>query len=283
MMYADARAWRSSLGLKTALFALLILGAYWFVILDLLRQLLEDPNYAYGLFVPALALLLAVRRRERFRRAEPGSSALGLVLILLGGLVYLFGVLASEHFTSRISMIPVLGGAFLVLQGRARTRVMIFPILFLALMVPLPYIIYYKITFPLQLLSSRLAESLITAIGIPVQRWGNMLKLEGYTLEVVTACSGLRSMMTLGTLAVFMSEFLDLKWRMKLLFVVLSVPVAVTANTLRLTFTAALASLSDAAAADEFLHDFSGLVVFVLGAILLAALGMGFEWLEKRA
>ncbi len=283
MMYADARAWRSSLGLKTALFALLILGAYWFVILDLLRQLLEDPNYAYGLFVPALALLLAVRRRERFRRAEPGSSALGLVLILLGGLVYLFGVLASEHFTSRISMIPVLEGAFLVLQGRARTRVMIFPILFLALMVPLPYIIYYKITFPLQLLSSRLAESLITAIGIPVQRWGNMLKLEGYTLEVVTACSGLRSMMTLGTLAVFMSEFLDLKWRMKLLFVVLSVPVAVTANTLRLTFTAALASLSDAAAADEFLHDFSGLVVFVLGAILLAALGMGFEWLEKRA
>jgi exosortase len=167
------------------------------------------------------------------------------------------------------------------MHGARRFRVMSFPVLFLLAMIPLPYVFYYRLTFPLQLESSRLAAAFLDSMGMPLVREGNIIHLEGYSLEVVTACSGLRSIMTLGTLALFLLDFLRLAPVGRVVFVLLSIPIAVAANVARLVLTAGIAAIQGPAAAESFLHELSGLVVFVFGMLAIVGCGKGLEWIAR--
>lgn len=255
--------------------------AYATVTATLVRQWADDPNYAHGFFVVPMAIYLAWRRRERFRAAPHAPSAAGLVLLFAGILLYLVGTAAAELFTTRVSLLCVVAGLLWAIEGAARLRVLAFPIAFLGCMIPLPYVVYYQLTFPLQIESSRWAAGLLELAGMPVVREGNILNLEGYTLEVVTACSGLRSIMTLGTMALFFTDLLRLSLVGRALLVIASIPVAVAANVARLALTACIAAIGGAEAAESFLHELSGVVVFISGLIALFAVGKGLEWIER--
>jgi exosortase len=260
----------------------LVACAWWFVAAALFLQWVDDPNYTHGLFVLPLAGVLAWRRRSRLATIEAQPSYAGLFVLAAAVGIYLLGILAAEFFTMRLSLVLAVYAVVLSTQGWARTRVLAFPLLFLLLMIPLPYVIYYKFTFPLQLWSSKLAAWVLSGLGMPVVRSGNVIDLEGYSLEVVTACSGLRSMMSLGTLAVFMTDFFRLGTAGKVVLVLLSVPVAIVANTARLTATAVVSAMAGAKAADSFLHEFSGVILFVSGLVLLVILGLILEWIVRR-
>jgi exosortase len=255
-----------------------LLAAYWFVLLPLGAQWAGDPNYAHGFFVPPMAAVLAWRRRERWhatpRHADPG----GLVLFAAAAVLYLGGVLAAELFTMRLSFVVAVAAILYTLEGARRLRVMWLPVAFLLAMIPLPYVLYYRLTFPLQLESSRLAATILTAMGLPLLREGNVIHLEGYSLEVVSACSGLRSIMTLGTLALFWNDFVRLSPWLRGVFLLLSVPIAVAANIARLVLTASIAAILGREAAESFLHELSGLVVFVGGMLAIMLCGKGLEW-----
>lgn len=258
--------------------ALSLLAAYWFVLASLAAQWADDPNYAHGFFVIPMALVLAWRRRHAWSSAPSRIDMRGMIVIALAGALYLAGVLAAELFTLRVSLVVAVAGIVLALEGPRRFRVMRFPILFLLAMVPIPYVFYYRLTFPLQLESSRLAAAILDGMGMPLVREGNIIHLEGYSLEVVTACSGLRSIMTLGTLALFMLDFLRLTpWR-RVVFMALSVPIAVAANVGRLVLTAGIAAIQGPESAESFLHELSGLVVFVIGMIAIVGAGKALEW-----
>jgi exosortase len=261
---------------------LLLACAWWFVAAALIAQWLDDPNYTHGLFVVPMALILAWRRRTRVRAIEPAPSYAGAVLLAVAVAMYLLGILAAELFTMRISFVTAVIALVLATQGWARTRALMFPLLFLLLMVPWPYVVYYKFTFPMQLWSSKLAAQVLSGLGMPIVRSGNVIELEGYTLEVVTACSGLRSMMTLGTLAVFMTDFFRMGAFGKTVLVAMSIPVAIVANTARLTFTAGVSAIAGPETAESFLHGFSGVVVFVSGLVLLMILGLILEWIARK-
>jgi exosortase len=225
---------------------------------------------------------LAWRRRERFHAAARAPEALGVGVILAGTALYLAGVLAAELFTMRLSLLVVIAGLVLALEGRARLRVMAFPIAFLACMIPLPYILYYRLTFPLQIESSRMAAGLLTAAGLPVVREGNVLHLEGYSLEVVTACSGLRSIMTLGTIGLFLTDLIRFSRAGLVGYLALIVPVAMAANIARLAVTAGVAAVSGPETAESFLHELSGLVLFVTGVLALLLCAGAIRWIERR-
>ena len=261
---------------------ILFAAVFWFVVASLARQWLDDPNYTHGLFVVPMAIFLAWRRRGKLAKAPRSVWSPGIIVVAIGGAIYLLGIAAAELFTQRFAMVLTAIGLFSLTQGKERTRVWAFPLAFLLLMLPLPYILYYRLTFPLQLESSRLTASLLSGLGMPVVRTGNVIHLENYNLEVVTACSGLRSMMTLGTLAIFASDFLHTGSAAKVLLVVLSVPVAVAANTVRLAVTAIVSALGSPEAADSFFHQFSGIVVFLSGLVLLVIAGLVLEWIAKR-
>jgi exosortase len=267
--------------LLPALFLLAFAAAFWFVAAPLARQWADDPNYAHGFFVIPMAVFLAWRRRDAFAAAPRRVDPAGLAVMAGAAVLYLGGLVTAELFTMRCSMVAMACGAVLWLEGRERFRVMALPLVFLLAMVPLPYVLYYRLTFPLQLESSRLAAALLGAGGMPLVREGNVIHLEGYSLEVVTACSGLRSIMTLGTMAVFMSDFLRVSRARKAVFVAMVIPVAIGVNVARLAATAGLAALAGPAAAESFLHELSGLAVFVAGVLALMAGGKAVSWNER--
>jgi exosortase len=137
-------------------------------------------------------------------------------------------------------------------------------------MVPLPAIIYNQITFPLQILASRVAEAALSLIGIPVLREGNILELASQRLSVVEACSGIRSLLSLSFLSLVYAYFFDNKVWMRPLLLISTIPIAIAANAGRVTFTGILSEI-DPELAQGFMHSASGWVIFMVALIMLVA------------
>ncbi len=207
--------------------------------------------------------------RGELRSLQVKPNNWGLLLIVVGLAQLLLAKIGSEYFLQRTSLIIVFLGLILFLLGWEFFKKLFFPVCYLLFMVPLPAIIWNKIAFPMQLFSSGITENVVYAMGIPIFREGNVLHLAETTLEVVAACSGLRSLMTMFALSgalTFLSGMT--RWRNLVLFLS-AAPIAIIANITRLTATAVLASQFGSEVADGFLHDFSGLVLFLIGLLLL--------------
>jgi exosortase len=255
-------------GLIAAGFGLL----YWEVIAKLVMAWYTDDNYSHGFLIVPVALYLAWERRARFEATEVRPSAFGLVVIAGSLLVLMAGILGSELFTTRISIVGTLVGVLLFLFGWARLRVLAFPIAFLLLMIPIPAIIFNQIAFPLQIFASRVGESALELSNIPVLREGNVLILANTTLEVAEACSGIRSLVSLITLAIVFGYFSDPRPWVRTLIAASAVPIAILTNGARVAGTGIAASLYGSAAAEGFIHEFAGWLVFVAAFALLALL-----------
>lgn len=246
-----------------------LFGLYLPVIRGMVTDWSSNDNYSHGFFIPLISAYMVYTMREELRKL-PIKPQNGGILLLLAGLSQLYvASVGSEYFLQRTSLILVLLGAVLYLWGGPVTRKVIVPVVYLFFMVPLPAIIWNKIAFPMQLFSSAITEDVVRLIGIPIFREGNVLHLAQTTLEVVDACSGLRSLTTMFALAAAFAWFTNYAhWKKWLLFFS-AAPVAIFANMVRLTATAGLASIYGEKVAQGFLHEFSGLFTFVLGLLLL--------------
>jgi exosortase len=263
-----------------AVLAILTVVLYLPVMLPLAKQLIADPNYRHGLLIPVISGYVLWSRRSELAEAEGGGATLGFVIVAIAALLLIVGTAASEFFTVRFSLPLMLIGYALVLRGAGFLRKALFPLLFLFMMIPLPYIIYYKISFPMQIMSAKLSAGVLELIRVPVIRRGNILILPNYELEVVAACSGLRSLMTMFTLALVFAAFSGLGATRRVILVFCAVPAAIFANTLRLVVTAAGAYSISPAFAEGTLHQIAGFIVFFTGFLLLAiCLGL-LRWLR---
>lgn len=228
-----------------------------------------DDNYSHGYFIPAITAYMIYALRKDLARIPLNPSSSGIFLILFGLMILIIAKIGSEFFLQRFSLIVVLLGVVHFLCGPAYLKKLALPILYLIFMIPLPAIIWNKIAFPMQLFGSYLTEQVIQFIGIPIFREGNVLHLAQTTLEVVAACSGLRSLVTMFALGGALAFFSSLSTMRKWVLFFAAAPIAIFANIVRLTGTAILASIYGGDVAQGFLHDFSGIVVFVLGLALL--------------
>jgi exosortase len=240
---------------------------------DVARTLVSDwatdDNFSHGFLVVPLAIYFAWERRTAFRRAAPGSSWLGLVVVLGSLALLTIGRLGAEFFMTRVALIGTIAGAILFVGGWARLRVMAFPIAFLILMVPVPALIFNQVAFPLQLLASDVGASGLKAVGVPVLREGNVMMLAHTTLEVAEACSGIRSLVSLLTLGVVYGYFMDSRSWVRWALTLATVPIAVLTNGVRVAGTGVAAHYYGAEAAEGFMHSFSGWLVFVAAFALL--------------
>jgi exosortase len=239
-----------------------VLWLYGGVLSSLVRQWASDDNYSHGFLIVPLALYCGWERREQLSRAASRPHLAGLAIVVLSLLVFAAGVFAAELFLTRISLVGVVAGTVLFVWGWEHLRQLAFPLLLLPLMVPLPAIVFNQIAFPLQLVASRVGEATIAFAGIPVLREGNILELPNLTLAVAEACSGIRSLISLITLAVALAYFTDQRSIPRTLIVLASIPIAIAANAVRVAGTGLASHYFGARAAEGFFHGFSGWLVF---------------------
>jgi len=263
-----------------AIVAVAFLLLYLHVVVKLVHDWATDDNYSHGFFIVPLAAYLAWERRDRLAALERRPSNVGLAVVIASLGVMVAGTIGAELFLTRISMIGVCGGAVLFLAGRQHFRVLLFPLLFLLLMVPIPAIVFTRIALPLQLLASRFGTTVMSAAGVPVLREGNVLVLSNTTLEVAEACSGIRSLISLLTLGIVLGYFTDRRSWARVTIALMTIPIAIVTNGLRVAGTGIAARYYGAAAAEGFFHSFSGWLLFIAALGLLTAVQRGIGTLQ---
>jgi exosortase len=237
----------------------------------LATQWMSSADDSYGIVLAAAAAWIAWDRREVLRaRGDRLSSPLpGLALLVLGLFMYVAGSVAADVFLLRESLVVVLAGTVAFFAGRPALGSAAVPLLFLAVAIPLPALLVNSITLPLQLVASRLAESILTIVGVPVFRDGNLLVLPRATLEVAEACSGLRSLVSLTAIALLLAWIAGGSiWR-RALIVLSAVPIAIAMNGLRIAATGGATLWFGAAAARGAWHTTTGWLTFVASTAVL--------------
>jgi exosortase len=238
----------------------------------LFGQWRNDPNFSHGFFVPLFSLFVLWKNREQLKRIAPVPSWSGLSLIVAGLLTLLLGVFGAEIFLSRVSLLFVVAGMIVLFHGWPLFRAVLFPWAFLFLMIPVPVIVFQKITFPLQLLASKIATTALQVLQVPVHREGNVIELAVMKLEVVAACSGIRSLLSLLTLSIIYGYLMEERQWVRVVLAVSSIPIAVAANSLRIVGTGMLVQYWDPEKAEGFFHTFEGWLIFVVALTMLFVL-----------
>ncbi|HLJ23530.1 MAG TPA: exosortase [Candidatus Acidoferrales bacterium] len=249
-----------------ALFVLaaLTLILYGRVLQSLAGQWWSDPNYGHGFLVPFFAAYVLWRGRSRTRAAPLRPSLWGLPLLVAAIALLILGTLGAEHFTARVSLLLMISGLVVFLAGWPVLRAAAFPLGYLAFMIPLPAIVYYQLTFPLQLLASRMGAAGLVALGVPTVREGNLLVLPNCTLEVVEACSGVRSLFSLLAAVVGYGYLAEPAMWKRAALIAATVPVVIAANGLRLVSAGLLSFFLGAGADSAGVHLALGLAFFAL-------------------
>jgi exosortase len=254
---------------QTAIIAGLLLWLYSPTLTHLVGQWWSDPNFSHGFFVPLFSGFVIWQERSRLARLSPRPSWSGLLILGLGLSLLIVGQLGAELFLSRLSLLIVLAGLIVFFLGWTFFRALLFPWAFLLLMIPIPAIVFNLVTFPLQLLASKVASTVLPWMGVPVLREGNVILLPTMALEVAEACSGIRSLMSLATLAVIYGYLLERRIAVRVLLALASVPIAVAANSLRIVGTGLLVQYWDPEKGQGFFHEFSGWLIFMVSLVML--------------
>jgi len=260
------------IGIWGAVLVGVLLSALYFRVLGrLVTEWWHDPDTSHGFLVPPFAAYLAWTNRDRIRAAKIQPSWAGLAIIAVGLAMLVLGEYGAELFVSRVSLVVVLAGLTLCFGGPHVLRELRFSLLVLLLAIPLPAIIYNQVTFPLQILASKTASDLLPLFGVPVLREGNVIVLPMMRLEVAEACSGIRSLVSLFTLAIFYGYFLEKSVLRRTILALSSIPIAIGANAVRILGTGLCVQYWDPDKAMGFFHEFSGWVVFVVSLSCLFA------------
>lgn len=284
---------------------------YMSVLIKLGQDWWSDENYSHGLLVPFIIAFILWTGRKSLSRASLSSRP----SVLWGGAgicVAIFalwaGTAGAELYLQRLSLVLLLASITIYYWGFRLLRLTLISLILLLLAIPIPAIIFNQIAFPLQLIASRCAVWSMRVLEIPVLRQGNVIELlplgakETKKLEVVEACSGIRSLMTLVTLAVVFVYFTRPRsndpedipegeqgrppfgflkrwtfWR-AVLIVSSAIPIAILTNAARVSGTGILAHFYGLQVAEGFFHSFSGWVVYIVAFLLLFAVG----WMLDR-
>ena len=265
------------------LLALLVL-LYHGIAVKLVRDWYELPDFSHGFLIPFFAAFLLRDKRPELGRTAIAPTWAGISLVVLGLCELLLGMLGADLFLQRTSFVLLAAGLVWALLGKAMLGRVKFVLFVLLLAIPLPTILFNQITFPLQLRASLFASTLLQWVGVPVLQEGNVIQLPAMPLEVAEACSGIRSLMSLFTVAVIYGYFLErTTWR-RVVLALSSVPIAVAANVARIFGTGLCVQYWDPDKAQGFFHEFSGWLMFLvsLACLYLVHLAMRLVTREGR-
>ena len=275
---------RLALYLQTGILSVFALLLYWATLTGLVQQWWQDSDASHGFIVVAFSGYLLWKTKSSWKDVEIRPAAAGMAWIAVAMAALILGKFGAELFLARVSFVILLGGLVVQFAGWKMLRAVAAPWAVLFLMIPLPVIVFNEIALPLQFLASRLAGDTLDLMRVPALREGNVIMLPSISLNVVEACSGIRSLMALITLAIFYGLLMEKKIWIRFVLVVLAIPLAVGINALRIVGSGLLGQNFGKEYAEGFFHEFSGLVVFVVTLASLFLLhGLANMIMKKRA
>jgi exosortase len=262
---------------------LVLVGALLVVLYDHIAvKLVQDwalPDLSYGYLIPFFAAFLLWDKRKELLNTPVTPSWNGLWLVVLGLCELMLGIFGADLFIQRTSFVLLVAGLVWTLLGKTMLGKLKFVFFVLLLAIPLPTILFNQITFPLQTLASNWAAAALPLAGVPVMQEGHVMQLPSIQLEVAEACSGIRSLMSLFTVAVIYGYFLEKQsWR-RVVLALASLPIAVAANVVRIFGTGLCVQYWDPEKAMGFFHEFSGWLMFLVSLSLLYFVHRGMQML----
>ena len=230
-----------------------------------------SEDYSHGIFVPLISLFLIWQARHRLAEAGAETAWWGLAVVLGGLFLYWIGDLATLFVLQHLSLWVVIVGLVIASIGVRRTRIIAFPLAYLLTSIPLPVFLYASLSSQLQLWSSALGVGVLQIVGVTAFRDGNVIDLGLVQLQVVEACSGIRYLLPLTSLALLCAYlFKDRMWK-RVLLLLSSIPISIVVNGFRIGMIGVLVEWYGQGAAEGFYHLFEGWVLFMtsLGLLIL--------------
>ncbi len=273
---------RNLLYLKIALISILMILTYYHTFIwmeDRWRS--ASSYYSHGYLVPFITVFLIWRRRSCFQETTFSSSTLGIVLFSTGALIQIASAFMRIYFTSGFSFILVLLGIVFFLFGKDVGKKLLFPILFLTAMIPMPLAAIAALSLKMKLFAAGSAMSIINLAGVPAVQEGSKIFFSDCSIVVADICSGLKSLIALisfGALFAYMSSLLN--YTKPILFIA-SIPAALMANIIRILIICMVANTWGSEIATGLVHDITGILIFVIAFILLFALGSGLRRVDR--
>ena len=260
------------LGIVSVLLAILVVTmlSYWSISANIFKEWQRNDDYSAGQLVPLIALFLVWRQRKTLRRCVLKPCWWGMALLIMAQAARFYGLMFMYESGVRYSMVLTLAGLVLMVAGRQVFRSVLWILLFLFLMFPLPGRVHNLINGPLQRIATTGSVFLLEAFGVRVSQEGNVVMLnEKIPMAVAEACSGLRMLIAFVIVAAFIAYMVKRSRRQKAVLLLSSIPVAVMCNILRLCVTAVLFLLASAEVAQKFFHDFAGLAMMPAAVLLI--------------
>jgi len=241
------------------------------------RWFARDSYYSHGILIPFVTGFLIWQDRAELAAIKSKPSPWGLVLIIAGLFVHIISSLFRVYFSSGFSILIVLFGIVLYFFGVKVTRKILFPLAFLAFMMPLPLVIITNISIKMKFLAAQIAETILNSMGLMAVRDGSVIKMRHAYVIVDDICSGLRSLISLTALGSIFAYWMKGPMLKRILLFLSTIPIAIITNVARIIFLASISEIWGAEVASGFLHDLSGFMVFALAFALLFAVGRLLE------
>ncbi len=259
-----------------------IIGVFYYNTLRwLIESWINNPNYSHGFLVPIVSGYIIWKMRGDLYTIVRKESQTGLIFFITGMILYSIADLLVIRFLSGISLIVTISGIVLYIFGKEFMDKIKFPILFLLLAIPVPFVDI--VTPSAQTISATGSTGLANILGLPVQREGLLLRMPAGTFEVAIQCSGLNAIISLLTISIIYAFILEGSLLMKSVIVLSSIPLAMIGNILRITLMLTIANIYGQKAAIDYFHDFSDLLLFIIVLIGLFLVGRCFGRLKFKS
>jgi exosortase len=240
-----------------------------------------NDDYSHGFAIVPLTIYIFWSKRQALMAEVKKGPNIGLLIVIVSLLLNLFASAGEIQTLRALTMLPFLVGAVLYLFGVTVFRMSLFPLALLVFMIPIPAQILAALTVPLQLIVTKISGILARGIGIPLLLQGNLIHIPAQTFEVVQACSGLRSIMTLATLGAFMGYFtLQRNWQRAVLLLS-ALPIAIAVNIVRVFAMVAFSFFTEIDLTQGAAHTAVGLIVFMLSLALFFLIQKGLAQCSK--
>ncbi len=234
------------------------------------RWTVADTYYSHGFLVPLISAFLAWQKREKLAKLKISPSNSGWLLLGPSVLIYVISALLRINFSAALSLIPVLIGIVLLFLGKEFLKELLFPLLFLIFMIPLPSVAIVNLSFKLKIFAAQISTFIINKLGVPAIREGSVIKTMHSYLMVEDPCSGIRSLIALISLGALMAYFSNISKTKQAILFLSSIPIAIGTNVIRIVALSLASEMYGAKFATGWFHNTMGVLIFVFAFVGLA-------------